>query len=415
MSEGAAGAAEPGGKGTAGESPVGVAVVGAGFIAETRARAYAAAGAGRVRVVAVVSRTRARAEDYGRRHRIEDVYTELSAVLGRPDVEVVDLCVPNHLHREMTELAAAHGKHVICSKPLTAVERVVPGEDGPAAMLAEAVESAEAMVRAASRARVLLMYAENWVYAPPIVKAARLAAASGGAILEMRGGECHSGSHSPYSRRWETSGGGALLRLGVHPLGAMLHLKREEGIRRYGRPIRVRAVTAETADLTRNPVFAGGDRQWMATGWVDVENWGSAILSFEDGTRGLVWASDATLGGMESSLQLFGSNAHIRCNLSHNRLVEAFTPDPSVFEGEYLMEKLETSAGWSHPAPDEDWVHGHLAMIDDFIACAATGRQPRATGELGRDVLEVVYAAYASAASGHRVTLPGRAGLTDSA
>ncbi len=62
-------------------------------------------------------------------------------------------------------------------------------------------------------ARVHLMYAENWVYAPPIAKAARLAAASGGVILEMRGGECHSGSHSPYSKEWRYTGGGALLRL----------------------------------------------------------------------------------------------------------------------------------------------------------------------------------------------------------
>jgi hypothetical protein len=61
----------------------------------------------------------------------------------------------------------------------------------------------------------------------------------------MRGGECHSGSHSPYSKRWRTAGGGALLRLGVHPIGAMLHLKRQEGLRRSGRPIRPRTVVAE--------------------------------------------------------------------------------------------------------------------------------------------------------------------------
>src|SRR5437868_1479393 len=84
----------------------------------------------------------------------------------------------------------------------------------------------------------------TWVYAPSIVKADRLAAVSSGAILEMRGGECHSGSHSPYSKQWQYTGGGALLRLGVHPLGAMLYLKRQEGVRRNGVPIRPMSVTA---------------------------------------------------------------------------------------------------------------------------------------------------------------------------
>lgn len=381
---------------------VGVAVIGAGFIAETRARAYAALG-GRARVLAVVSRSRSRAEDYAHRHGIPDVYTDLRAVLKRSDVDVVDLCVPNSLHREMTEIAASAGKHIICAKPLTAVE--LPASADRRQMLRAAATASSSMIEAAARADVLLMYAENWVYAPPIRKAARLAAASGGGILEMRGGECHSGSHSPYSKQWSTAGGGALLRLGAHPLGAMLHMKREEGLRRFGRPIEVRSVIAEAADLTRTTAFSSEDRAWLATGWVDVENWGAVILTFEDGAHGVVYASDAVLGGMESGLQLFLSNARINCSLTHNRLVEAYAPESSIFEPEYLMEKLETKAGWSQPAPDEDWTHGHLAMIEDFVDAIASGREPLSTGVLGAKVIEVVYAAYVSAESGRRVDL----------
>src|SRR5207302_3791068 len=120
------------------------------------------------------------------------------------------------------------------------------------------------------------MYGENLVYAPSIVKADRLAAATRGAILEMRGGQCHSRSHSPYSKHWRNTGGGALLRLGVHAMGAMLHLKRQEGVRRSGRTIRPQAVFAEVADLTRTPGFQAEARHYVVTGWVDVENWGTA-------------------------------------------------------------------------------------------------------------------------------------------
>jgi predicted dehydrogenase len=390
---------------------VNIAIVGTGFIAETRARSYAGVTGYEPRLVAAVSRTRERLDEYARRHGIPDGYSSIEPVLERKDVQVVDLCVPNHLHRPFTEQAAAAGKHVICSKPLTAFDgaglppHVRVGEVPRTEMLRVANENATAMVEAAHNANVFLMYAENWVYAPSIAKADRLAAASGGAILEMRGGECHSGSHSPYSKEWRTTGGGALLRLGVHPMGAMLHLKRQEGLRRWGRPIRPRAVFAEVGDLTQTPGFLEEDKHYIRTGWVDVENWGTAVLTFDDGTRGIVWSSDAVLGGMESTLQVLMSNAHIKCNLSHTRLVEAFAPEASVFGDEYMIEKLETSAGWSPPAPDEDWAQGHRQMIQDFVASVAEGREPRSTGELGRDVTRLVYAAYVSAAEGRRVEL----------
>jgi predicted dehydrogenase len=388
--------------------PVNIAIVGTGFIAETRARAYAGIAGYEPRLVAAVSRTREHAQAYAARHGIPSADTELDAVLARDDVDVVDLCVPNYLHRPFTEAAAAAGKHVICSKPLTAfdgAEHDEPASVRRAEMLRVASANASAMLEATQRAGVQLMYGENWVYAPSIAKADRLAAAAGGTILEMRGGECHSGSHSPYSKTWRTAGGGALLRLGVHPIGAMLFLKRQEGLRRWGRPIRPAAVVAEVGDLTRTAGFVAEERHWVGTGWVDVENWASCVLTFDDGTRGIVWASDAVLGGMESSLQVLMSNAHIKCNLSHTRLVEAFAPDASVFGSEYMIEKLETSAGWSPPAPDEDWAQGHRAMMADFVAAVAEGRAPLADGALGLDAIRVVYAAYVAAEEGRRVEL----------
>ncbi|HET6315365.1 MAG TPA: Gfo/Idh/MocA family oxidoreductase, partial [Chloroflexota bacterium] len=177
-----------------------IGMVGAGFIADTRARAYAGVSGQRVCIAAVASRTRSRAESFAARHGVPDVYDDYRSLLERPDIDAVDLCVPNPVHRPIAEEAAAFGKHVIVAKPLTAFEG--PGSVGRREMLRVADENATAMIEAARRHGVLLMYAENWVYAPSIAKAARLAEAAGGAILEMRGGECHSGSHSPYSKEW---------------------------------------------------------------------------------------------------------------------------------------------------------------------------------------------------------------------
>jgi predicted dehydrogenase len=390
---------------------VNIGMIGAGFIAETRARCYAGVAGYDARIVAVTSRSRARAEAYAQNHGVPRVCEDFDEVLARPDVDLVDLCVPNHLHRSMTETAAAAGKHVVCAKPLTAFDggtvpqdtdfRAVPRTE----MLRAAVANADAMVAAAERARVHLMYAENWVYAPSIAKAERLIAASGGVVLEMRGGECHSGSHSPYSREWRHAGGGALLQLGVHPVGAMLYLKRREGVRRGGRPILPAAVVADVGDLTQTRGFREQPEKWVGEGWVDVESWAALIITFDDGSRGIVWASEAVLGGMESSLEIFASNAHLRCRMEHAGLVDAFAPSPGIFEREYLMEKLETKAGWSQPAPDEDWAQGHRQAAQDFVECVATDRAPLADGWLGRDVIETVYAGYVSASEGRRVEL----------
>ncbi len=86
--------------------------------------------------------------------------------------------------------------------------------------------------------------------------------------------------------------------------------------------------------------------------------------------------------------------------------MQAFVHDPAIFEAEYLMEKLETKAGWSSPAPDEDWAQGHRHAVQDFVESVAEGRRPLSDGSLGRDVIEVVYAGYLSAAKGRRVDLP---------
>ncbi len=393
--------------------PVRIGIIGSKFLAETRARCYGLIGAGAVQIVAVAARSEESARTFAEKHGVPHFFGDYRSLLELP-VDAVDLCIPNHLHREVTEAAAAAGKQVICTKPLTAYtgqdlpadagDDEVAGRD-PAEMLKTAVQDAQAMVDATRQAGVELMYGENWIYAPSMMKTTDLVKACQGNILEMRGGECHSGSHSPFSKKWIHTGGGALLRLGSHPIGAMLYLKEVEGNQRSGRPIRPVSVVAETADLTKQPGLGAGADSGIVTGWQDVETWGTAVITFEDGSRATAWASDIMLGGMESRLDVLLSNAHLKCNMSPHDLVQAFAPNPRVFGDEYLMEKLETNAGWSTPLPNEDWSSGHLEMCRDFVSAVAENRPAAATGEVGVEVVRVVYAAYQSAREGRRVDL----------
>ncbi len=393
--------------------PLRVGLAGAGFLAETRARCWRRVHTVPIQLQVVATRTPERARSFAARHGVGALCTSFDELLQRDDVDVVDLCVPNHLHRPFAVAAAQAGKHVVCTKPLAAYvgqdlgpepeERAVL-DRAPEVMLQVATSDAEAMVAAARAAGVQLLYGENWIFAPAVRRALALARASGGVLLELRGWEAHSGSHSPFSRQWRHAGGGALLRLGAHPIGAMLHLKREEGLARDGQPIPVVAVTAEVADLTARTALTAANTR-VATGWGGVENWGCAVLQFADGSRGVAHGSDAALGGMQSRLLLAGSNFQLDCSLSPNDALRAFGAEPETFPGEYLQEKLETQAGWSTPMPDEDWSSGHQGMLQSFAETIALGAPAPSDGELGLAVTRVVYAAYRSAREGRRIEL----------
>ena len=74
-------------------------VLGAGFIA-TRAVIPALQGSRNGRVLAVASRDESRARTNAAQHGIQRMYQDYEALLNDPDVQVVYIALPNHLHRE---------------------------------------------------------------------------------------------------------------------------------------------------------------------------------------------------------------------------------------------------------------------------------------------------------------------------
>jgi predicted dehydrogenase len=377
-------------------------LVGAGFVARIHADAYRRLPGQGVELRAVCAGRRERAEAFAEEFGVERVVDDLGAVLADPSVEVVDLCVPNHLHAPFAVRAAEAGKHVVVEKPLTgAFERV----GDPRGLLDEARANADGVLDACARAGVRLCYAENWVYAPPIQKARRLLERADGAILRIEGEESHSGSHASYSRRWASAGGGSLLGKGCHPLGAALYLKRCEGERRDGRPIRPRSVVAEVARLTATEPFRRSEPKYLQTGWVDVEDWGTLVVTFDDGTVGQITAADTVLGGIKNYLVVYGANAVVQANINPNTAMLAYAPAPHVFGDEYITEKIETKGGWTFPAPDEDFITGYPQEIADFVGAVREGREPLSGAALAHDVVVTIYGAYLAAAEGRRVEL----------
>jgi predicted dehydrogenase len=91
------------------------AIIGAGFIGRVHARALRLLG---VPLHGVTASTPERSETAARELGAERGFAEAAALIADPQVGVVHICTPNHLHRPLAELALRSGKHVVCEKPL---------------------------------------------------------------------------------------------------------------------------------------------------------------------------------------------------------------------------------------------------------------------------------------------------------
>ncbi len=337
------------------------------------------------------------------------VYDDLEQMLDH--VDLVDICSPPAAHFANMLWAAAAGKHIICEKPLTGYfgpddDEHFRGNACPKARMLETV-----MAQLAEIARIVgnndkvFGYAENFVYGPAIQKERQVIEHSGAQILRMLGEESHNGSHAPYYGIWRYAGGGSFIGKGCHPLGALLYLKRREGIARDGRPIRPVSVSARTHELTRLPAYQ--DRGYIRTKYLDVEDSGWMHVTFADGTFGDVVTSEVVLGGIYDYVEVFANNHRARCRLSPTNLVDLYNPKGAELEGLYLMEKISTPEGWNTAAPDEHWTMGYQEEMQDFLTCAATGGLPQSDLALGIDCTAVIYAAYLSAErNGAEVPVP---------
>ena len=382
-----------------------VAIIGCRFAASLHVENYRRVYGVNVRIKGVASRARTDAEAFVARHGLETTYADLAEAAADPEVDIIDLCVPNRLHEPMAVRALRAGKHVVVEKPLTAY----CGDGGPACgifhedarmMFAEALASADRMVEAAEKAGKYLMYAENWVYAPAIQKAKRLLSRTEMTVFRMVGEESHSGTHSQYSKEWQYCGGGSLFNKGCHPAGAALYLKAQEGIRRNGRPIRPVAVRAQIARLTHMESFARESPKYVKTGWETCEDWGSMLVTFDDGGVAQITASDTIIGGISNSLSVYASKATVHASMVPTSCVMAYTPDGANFGDEYIREKVETHSGWQPASPDEDWMNGFPHECRDFCLAVHDNRPPISDGRLGRDVVRLCYGAYVSAQTG---------------
>jgi UDP-N-acetylglucosamine 3-dehydrogenase len=179
-----------------------VAVIGAGAMGANEARACP--GLSGVTVEWIADQDQARAEAVAAEVGAQATTDNTTAIAS--DVDAVIIAVPTPFHRPVTELAAAHGKHIFCEKPI-----------------ARTIEDAEAMVAACDRAGVRLMIGHVVRFFPEFVKIHDvLQAGTLGRIGLVRASRVNA--HPPGDGNWYrdlATSGGLIVDLMIHDLDTL--------------------------------------------------------------------------------------------------------------------------------------------------------------------------------------------------
>lgn len=161
----------------------------------------------RNQLIAVASRSMERAREYARANKIPKYYGSYEDMLADPEIDVVYISLPNHLHAEWTIRAAQAGKHVLCEKPI-----------------ALSIHDVHAIQEAANEHGVVIMEAFMYLHHPQTMKVCELAFSDTIGEIKYLRGSFSFALNRPDDVRWiKEYGGGSLWDVGCYPV-SFFHL-----------------------------------------------------------------------------------------------------------------------------------------------------------------------------------------------
>jgi predicted dehydrogenase len=314
--------------------------------------------------------------------------TDFHELLAREDVDMVDVCVPNHKHAEIITAAAEAGKHIYCEKPL-----------------ALNVAEGQRMVEAAEQAGVKTQLTFNFRFFPAILRARQLIEAGlVGRVFSFRGRYYRASYISPakplsWRLRKDISGGGALFDLGSHILDLIYYLLGDFG-----------SVQATLDTLIKERPLAAGSTE---TGPVDVDDIALLHLRLADHTLGLVEISRMGTGATNDlQLEIFGEKGALRFNAADPNWLEVYdVRDPQQpLGGLRGFRKVETVQRYEgQKAPDwtmtPSFVRTHAECQYQFLKAVAEGTPAAPTLADGLKVQAIMEATLRSSAEGRWVSV----------
>lgn len=381
-------------------------VVGAGRATELHMNALKRFSGVPVCYKMIVARRFEQVNDAKNRFGFQKTSLDFEDILNDPEIDIVDICTPPYVHEIMIERAMKAGKHVICEKPLSGYfgretdDKPIGLKVSKSVMYDMVLQSMDRLKKVVEASGKKFMYAENFVYAPAIVKASEIIRKKGSKILFAKGEESLKGSSSSVAGEWDKTGGGTFIRTGAHPLSAILWLKRVEAEARH-ETITVKSVLADMDTITND--LSEYEHRHIAARPYDVEDCGIVILQFSDKSRAVIMATDTLLGGSKNYVDVYCNDAVINCKLTMSDLMDTYFLDEERLEDVYISEMLPSKIGWNHPFLEDEIIRGYTDEMKDFIESVYYDREPKSGFDLAYDTLKIIYAAYKSAEIGKAV------------
>jgi predicted dehydrogenase len=357
-----------------GPRPLGVAVIGYSFMGKAHSNAWRNVGAfypdvPPVRQQVLVGRDPAAVKAAAERYGWAESATDWAEVIGRDDIDIVDICTPGHLHADIALAALAAGKHVLVEKPL-----------------ANTVAESEAMVSAAAAATGRSMIGFNYRRVPALALARQVIAEGRiGKVRQVRAAYLQdwlSDETAPmtWRLRRDEAGSGALGDLGSHVVDQLHSLLGE------------RVVTARGRLQTFVTERDGSDGREPVT--VDDAAW--ATLETASGVVASVEVSRMATGRKNGlTLEVYGSEGALSFDLE--RLNELGVDDGSGMRRVLVTEESHPYlAAWWPPGHTLGWDHTFTSQAADLLTAIANDVDPAPSFADGLAVQRVLAAIEAS-------------------
>jgi predicted dehydrogenase len=338
-------------------------IAGCGVIAPTHAAAVAALP--NARLVAVTDVVPEKAKALASEHAAA-WDADLDALLARPDVDVVSICVPSGLHADIGVRAAQAGKHLVVEKPIDVT-----------------VAAADRLLAAAASAGVRLTVISQHRFDAGLRRLRELVDQGrlgrlvlGDAVVKWYRSQGYYDSGDWRGTR-ALDGGGALMNQGVHYADLLCWI--------MGPVDEVTALCATQAHA------------------IEVEDVAIALLRFRSGAVGMLQATTAAYPGFPERLEVSGTGGSVIVEAGDIRAEELADEKGEV--GAYGAESrpAEPAGGTAAADPAALATTAHRAQLADFLAALDSGGQPLVTGEQARAAVAVIRAVYDSAQSGRPV------------
>lgn len=336
---------------------LGAGIVGTGWVSGAHIRAFEANPHTEVR--GIVSRDKGRAAAKAAEHGLARcrAYDRLEEMLEAPDIQIVSICTPHHLHVQQGVAAAKAGKHLVLEKPV--------------ALDLAGLRALQATVRAA-KVKTVVSFVLRWNPLFEMIKAF-LAQGAIGQVFLAEVDYLHG--IGPWYAQYEWNikkeiGGSSLLTAGCHAVDGLRWFVGKKAVE----------VFAYSNFSPQNPLR------------YEYEPNSITLVKFEDGTLGKVTSSVECVQPYIFNIQLVGDQGTIRNN--------------QVFSKRWVGQKGWATIPTILPDSGDVTHHPFCDEVNHFVDCILSGRESHANLEDAVHTHEICFAAEISAREKRPVSLP---------